>query len=172
LYGSARSCDALVLRGATIALLTISLAAGPDIVPGSGLRRYSPPWGDNQSGVSRSAISLNDAQVAVLRWIAAGSPGGVMEGYTHRDFRVRCPNPRPRSDLRSGRQVARRADRPRPRAARAARTRAGDRIRGLQPRGRDTCAQTTEQPWLQERSSRPITPPRARLQAEHRPLQR
>lgn len=32
----------------------------------------------------RSAASLNDAQVAVLRWIAAGSPAGVMEGYTHR----------------------------------------------------------------------------------------
>jgi hypothetical protein len=27
---------------------------------------------------------LNDAQAAVLRWIAAGSPAGVMEGYTHR----------------------------------------------------------------------------------------
>ena len=32
----------------------------------------------------RSAVALNDAQVAVLRWIAAGSPAGVMEGYTHR----------------------------------------------------------------------------------------
>ncbi|MCZ7589174.1 MAG: hypothetical protein M5U27_10045 [Gaiella sp.] len=32
----------------------------------------------------RPAVSLNDAQVAVLRWIAAGSPAGVMEGYTHR----------------------------------------------------------------------------------------
>lgn len=29
-------------------------------------------------------VSLNDAQVAVLRWIAAGSPAGVMEGYAHR----------------------------------------------------------------------------------------
>jgi hypothetical protein len=27
---------------------------------------------------------LNDAQVAVLRWIADGAPAGVMEGYTHR----------------------------------------------------------------------------------------
>ena len=27
---------------------------------------------------------MNEAQVAVLRWIAAGSPAGVMEGYTHR----------------------------------------------------------------------------------------
>jgi hypothetical protein len=32
----------------------------------------------------RSAVALNEAQVAVLRWIAAGSPAGVMEGYTHR----------------------------------------------------------------------------------------
>src|SRR5437867_8954566 len=32
----------------------------------------------------QSAASLNDAQVAVLRWIAAGSPPGVMDGYTHR----------------------------------------------------------------------------------------
>lgn len=29
-------------------------------------------------------VSLNEAQVAVLRWIASGSPPGVMEGYTHR----------------------------------------------------------------------------------------
>jgi hypothetical protein len=29
-------------------------------------------------------VSLNDAQVAVLRWIADGSPAGVMEGYAHR----------------------------------------------------------------------------------------
>jgi hypothetical protein len=32
----------------------------------------------------QSAVSLNDAQVAVLRWIAAGSPASVMDGYTHR----------------------------------------------------------------------------------------
>jgi hypothetical protein len=32
----------------------------------------------------QAAVSLNDAQAAVLRWIAAGSPAGVMEGYTHR----------------------------------------------------------------------------------------
>ena len=29
-------------------------------------------------------VALNEAQVAVLRWIAAGSPPGVMEGYAHR----------------------------------------------------------------------------------------
>jgi hypothetical protein len=29
-------------------------------------------------------VALNEAQIAVLRWIAAGSPSGVMEGYTHR----------------------------------------------------------------------------------------
>jgi hypothetical protein len=32
----------------------------------------------------RPAVALNEAQAAVLRWIAAGSPAGVMEGYTHR----------------------------------------------------------------------------------------
>ncbi len=30
------------------------------------------------------ALSLNDAQAAVLRWIADGSPPGVMDGYAHR----------------------------------------------------------------------------------------
>ncbi len=35
-------------------------------------------------GVADPAVSLNDAQIAVLRWIAAGSPAGVMEeGYSH-----------------------------------------------------------------------------------------
>jgi hypothetical protein len=34
--------------------------------------------------VGQSAGSLNDAQVAVLCWIAAGSPAGAMEGYAHR----------------------------------------------------------------------------------------
>jgi hypothetical protein len=34
--------------------------------------------------VAQSAVSLNDAQVAVLRWIAVGSPPGVMKGYAHR----------------------------------------------------------------------------------------
>ncbi len=34
--------------------------------------------------MSASVAALNEAQVAVLRWIAAGSPPGVMEGYTHR----------------------------------------------------------------------------------------
>lgn len=31
-----------------------------------------------------SVVALNEAQIAVLRWIAAGSPSGEMEGYTHR----------------------------------------------------------------------------------------
>jgi hypothetical protein len=31
-----------------------------------------------------SQIKLNDAQLAVLRWIAEGSPPNVMEGYAHR----------------------------------------------------------------------------------------
>src|SRR2546423_3863869 len=43
-----------------------------------------PRRGLYQSGVSASIVALNEAQVAVLRWIAAGSPSGVMEGYTHR----------------------------------------------------------------------------------------
>jgi hypothetical protein len=34
--------------------------------------------------VSLAVVALNEAQVAVLRWIAAGSPSGVMEGYAHR----------------------------------------------------------------------------------------
>lgn len=34
--------------------------------------------------MSKSAAALNGSQVAVLHWIAAGSPSGVMEGYAHR----------------------------------------------------------------------------------------
>jgi len=34
--------------------------------------------------VPQSAGLLNESQVAVLRWITAGSPRGVMEGYAHR----------------------------------------------------------------------------------------
>lgn len=34
--------------------------------------------------LAQSTVSLSDAQIAVLRWIAAGSPPGVMEGYAHR----------------------------------------------------------------------------------------
>src|SRR5258708_8717942 len=31
-----------------------------------------------------SDVSLNDVQVAVVRWIADGSPAGVFDGYSHR----------------------------------------------------------------------------------------
>ena len=40
--------------------------------------------GRYQFSVAQSPVALNDAQIAVLRWIAFGSQPGVMEGYAHR----------------------------------------------------------------------------------------